>query len=465
LPVLAGAALVILAAAIAGAEPAQATDPTPFLLGTGVATPNVSAEVTALKGSGGVGLDIENVSPSATAIYGVASATSGVSTGIYGKTNSTGAGSAGVNGVLNTGLPGVGAAGVLGSSFSTTGQGAGVYGQHLSTIGMAPGVLGETSSNTVEASGVVGRILSTAPGRSSAAVRGDNQGSGPYGFGVYGSHNGFGYGVFGTSVLGTGVVGMHLNPSGTDPGVLGETDAVVPNAVGVLGRVQSVDPGRSSAAVRGVNNGTGGFGFGVFGSHDGAGWGVYGLSPRGAGVVGESSAGWAGYFFGNVRVVGSVTQGAGATVIDNPKQPATAYLTQAYVGSPDMKNIYDGIAKTDAKGFAVVKLPAYFQSLNKDYRYQLTSLSGLQQVAVAKEISNDRFTIQSEKPNSRVSWQVTGIRKDAYANANRIEPVQAKAPRDQGKYLDPELYGQPQSKQISEQPVTVHPAYKPVRSR
>jgi hypothetical protein len=465
LPVLAVAALVVLAAALAGAEPARAIDPTPFILGTGVNAPNVSTAVTALTGSGGVSLDIENVSPSATAIYGVASATSGVTTGVYGKTNSTGPGSAGVNGVLNTGLPGAGAAGIIGSSFSTTAEGPGVYGQHLSTIGTSPGVLGETNSTTVEATAVYGKFLAPQPGRSAAAVRGDNRGIGPYGFGVWGSHNGAGYGVFGTSILGSGVVGMHLSSAGTDPAVLGETEAVVPNAVGVLGRVQSVAPGRSSAAVRGVNLGTGGFGFGVFGSHDGAGWGVYGLSPRGAGVVGESSAGYAGYFFGNVRVTGSLTQGAGATVIDDPVHPASAYLKQAYVGSPDMKNIYDGIAKTDAKGFAVVKLPGYFQSLNKDFRYQLTSLSGLQQVAVAKEISNNRFTIQSEKPGSRVSWQVTGIRNDPYANAHPIEPVQAKAPRDQGKYLDPGLYGQPHSKQISAQPVEVHPAYRPVRSR
>src|SRR5262249_61592317 len=124
----------------------------------------------------------------------------------------------------------------------------------------------------------------------------------------------------------------------------------------------------------------------------------------------------------------------------NPPDPGHKYLSQSDVVSPDMKTINDGIATTDAKGFAVVKLPAYFQALNKDFRYQLTSLSGLQQVAVAKEISNNRFTIQSEKPNSRVSWQVTGIRHDRFANANPIQPVPTKAADDQSKYLQPELY-------------------------
>ena len=95
-----------------------------------------------------------------------------------------------------------------------------------------------------------------------------------------------------------------------------------------------------------------------------------------------------------------------------------------------MKNIYDGIATTNAKGFAVVKLPAWFQALNRTFRYQLTSLSGLQNVAVAKEISHNRFTIQSEKPRSRVSWQVdraSGM--TPYANAHRIQPSWRRRPQ------------------------------------
>ncbi len=41
----------------------------------------------------------------------------------------------------------------------------------------------------------------------------------------------------------------------------------------------------------------------------------------------------------------------------------------------------------------------------------------------------------------KVSWQVTGIRKDPYANANRI-PVEQQKPEDQlGKYLHPQAHG------------------------
>jgi hypothetical protein len=49
----------------------------------------------------------------------------------------------------------------------------------------------------------------------------------------------------------------------------------------------------------------------------------------------------------------------------------------------------------------------------------------------------------------QVSWQVTGIRHDAYANAHRIQTVVPKTGADAGKYEHPELYGQPQSKAVT----------------
>jgi trimeric autotransporter adhesin len=40
-----------------------------------------------------------------------------------------------------------------------------------------------------------------------------------------------------------------------------------------------------------------------------------------------------------------------------------------------------------------------------------------------------------------VSWQVTGIRQDAWANANRIPVEVDKKQEDRGRYLHPELFG------------------------
>ena len=87
-----------------------------------------------------------------------------------------------------------------------------------------------------------------------------------------------------------------------------------------------------------------------------------------------------------------------------------------------MKNVYDGVVRTNARGFGTVTLPRYFQALNRSFRYQLTSLSGLQNVAVAKELANNRFVVQSAKPHARVSWQVTGIRKDATRTRTASSP-------------------------------------------
>ena len=49
----------------------------------------------------------------------------------------------------------------------------------------------------------------------------------------------------------------------------------------------------------------------------------------------------------------------------------------------------------------------------------------------------------------KVSWQVTGIRKDTYANANRIQVEEDKPAKERGYYLHPDLYGQPEEKEIS----------------
>jgi len=63
------------------------------------------------------------------------------------------------------------------------------------------------------------------------------------------------------------------------------------------------------------------------------------------------------------------------------------------------------------------------------------------QAIIAAEITNGSFTIQTGKPNVKVSWQVTGIRQDAWAKAHRMQVEVDKAPKDQGHYIHPELFG------------------------
>ncbi|GEM_PF-5633234 len=63
------------------------------------------------------------------------------------------------------------------------------------------------------------------------------------------------------------------------------------------------------------------------------------------------------------------------------------------------------------------------------------SISNSEGAIVASEIANNQFTIKTDKPNIKVSWQVTGIRQDAWANAHRIQVEVDKRGDERGKYL------------------------------
>jgi hypothetical protein len=68
---------------------------------------------------------------------------------------------------------------------------------------------------------------------------------------------------------------------------------------------------------------------------------------------------------------------------------------------------------------------------------------------VASGIASNRFQIGGGVPGSKVSWQVTGIRKDAFANANRIPVEEDKRPEERGLYLHNEAYGLPREQSIA----------------
>jgi hypothetical protein len=155
---------------------------------------------------------------------------------------------------------------------------------------------------------------------------------------------------------------------------------------------------------------------------------------------------------GNLKVVGSLAKGSGSFEIDHPLDPTNKYLSHSFVESPDMMNVYNGTVTTDRHGLAVVSLPKYFEALNKDYRYQLTALGTFAQATVGKEIRDNRFTILTNKPGVKVSWQVTGVRHDAFAEKNPIQVEQEKAPRDRGYYLHPDAANGKAGAQTDKQP-------------
>jgi hypothetical protein len=158
-------------------------------------------------------------------------------------------------------------------------------------------------------------------------------------------------------------------------------------------------------------------------------------------VPGSGLDAYAGYFEGDVTVTGTLSKPGGSFKIDHPLDPANKYLYHSFVESPDMMNIYNGNVVTDGGGAAIVTMPSWFEALNTDFRYQLTAIGQPAQAWVAAEIANRSFIVKTSKPGVKVSWQVTGIRQDAWANAHRIQVEVDKAPRDQGHYIHPELFG------------------------
>jgi hypothetical protein len=185
---------------------------------------------------------------------------------------------------------------------------------------------------------------------------------------------------------------------------------------------------------------------------DGSGGLFYGGSRAGGGdgvvVFSQNPAAYAGNFQGDLNVSGIILAGTKDFRIDHPLDPANKYLVHGSVESSEMMNIYTGNITTDAQGEATIQLPEWFEALNTDFRYQLTVIGQFAQAIVARKIEHNQFTIRSDAPNVEVSWQVTGVRQDAFAKAHPLIAEEEKEARLRGFYIHPELYGAPEEKQI-----------------
>lgn len=189
-----------------------------------------------------------------------------------------------------------------------------------------------------------------------------------------------------------------------------------------------------------INNGSGTIFYGETSNPD--------CSPIRATNYATLGSPYAGFFVGSVAITRNLSKGSGTFKIDHPLDPANKYLYHSFVESPDMKNIYDGNITTDQNGDATVTLPPYFEALNMDFRYQLTTIGTFSQAIVMIEIQNSQFVIKTDKPNVKVSWQVTGVRQDEYAKKYRVIPEVMKEEKNKGKYLHPEVFGKSINKTI-----------------
>ncbi|MCC6659426.1 MAG: hypothetical protein IT437_00935 [Phycisphaerales bacterium] len=427
-----------------------AADPTltPGVIGRSTAAGGVGVSGFADTGSAAIGaygqanqgFGVRGVSLNGNGIYGTSNLGPGVHGANFGSTAFDAPGVLGENlvsngiGVSGFADTGPGAYGIYGHA----NQGFGVRGVSINGNGMygtsnfGPGVHGTNFGSTAtNAAGVLGESqVSGGVGVSGIADSG-------LAFGVYGEAN-QGFGLRGVSVSGNGVYGT----STTGPGVHGATfGGNTPTAAGVLGESNVY----GGIGVTGIANADGGIGIAGYANVGGT---------QSVGVFGQSANGFAGWFVGDVLIAGSLSKSSGSFKIDHPLDPANKYLSHSFVESPDMMNIYDGVVTTDARGYATVALPDWFQALNRDFRYQLTVIdesdsADFVQAKIVAGVRDNVFTLRTSAPRTSVSWQVTGIRRDPWANAHRVKVEEDKPEAERGHYLAPELYGKPPSAGIS----------------
>ncbi len=342
-----------------------------------------------------------------------------------------------------------------GGKFTTAG---GDWVSAVSGIATATGAIStyggwfETSADTSRSVGALARGeeayavkgLASAEGTAVKNYGGYFEAMGGLADGVVGrAPNGYGTGVYGYGKF-RGVSGLtngNSDSANWAVGVRGEADNSVSNGTENHQAMVGVE-GVSSSYGASVLYGVYGQVVGTSAANTGA-YAVYGDASQTTSVGGPV---YAGYFWGDVHVSGTLSKSAGSFIIDHPLDPENRTLSHSFVESPDMKNVYDGNVVLDEQGEAVIEMPAWFEALNKDFRYQLTPLGGFAPVYVAEEIQDNRFRIAGGTPGMKVSWQVTGIRHDAYAEKHRIPVEQDKPEAQRGTYLNAEAWGMPKEK-------------------
>ncbi len=416
-------------------------------------------------------------------VYGLTSSTSGVGAGVFGINANTGAGVRGENSNLNgTGVF------ALGASSSATGTGAALTAfNNNAAAGLGALILGNNIAAPVYPT-INPAVLSPFrnPGTGSqggAALIANGQRLGVYGTAV--STNPVDQnitGVFGeaTSQVGTtGVLGL-----GTGGGLINNTlfgiYGVTPTKTN-FGMYASADS-FGILAINTNDNASHGFGGAVTGLCFNP-----GTAPnfQGTGVVGWGDIGVTGISAGSglggvvgfcdptvdlggiIGVAGAPTDiaifgigdiavtGPKLFKIDHPLDPENKYLNHFAIESNEVLNVYRGNITLDANGEATVTLPHYFHAVNNtNCSYHLTPIGDFANLYIKEKLNGLQFKIAGGKPNMEVSWILYTERNDPllqqYPEKRKVEVE--KVGRAKGKYLTPELFGQPQEKAIIRRP-------------
>ena len=281
----------------------------------------------------------------------------------------------GVFGQSNTGY------GIHGCSATTFG----VYGESKATSGFASGVYGISQAGT----GVSGNTVSGLGGVYGSAATGTA--------GAFDSIGGYGLAVSG----GGNIVAL-FNRSGTsNPQIINES--VFQGSADFGRAIVAVSQGTNAHSLALAATATGPGGAAYFGTDSAS------ITPALTVTSGATGA-QAALFNGAVQVIGSFSSSNKYFKIDHPLDPANRYLYHSVIESPEMMTMYTGNVTTDKSGSATAALPSYFEALNTDFRYQLTVIGQFSQAIVEQEVRDNQFVIRTDKPNVRVSWQVTGVR-------------------------------------------------------
>jgi trimeric autotransporter adhesin len=336
-----------------------------------------------------------------------------------------------------------GRSGVFG--FNTTAQGFGVAG--FNTVNTTYGFLGgDVGAHGFSATGVGVRGATTTGlaglffgpvqivhGNAAHAMIADGL--------IYSTSGGFKFPdgtVQNTAASGAGAI-VHdntLTGVGTSSAPLGVAHPLVlTGSGGLLATITGVNLASDGPGIRGEGD------VGVVGEGHIAGVAGVALDPTGTAIQGSNPGGRAGLFIGDVVVIGTLTKSGGSFKIDHPLDPANKYLSHSFVESPDMMNIYNGVVELDVSGQATIVLPDWFEALNGRFRYQLTAIGApAPNLYIAREVAGNQFAIAGGGPFLKVSWQVTGIRRDPWAMKHRIKVEEEKPEAERGQFLHPELY-------------------------
>ena len=179
----------------------------------------------------------------------------------------------------------------------------------------------------------------------------------------------------------------------------------------------------------------------------GPGTAICAISQSGMAIRALSNTGtslWVGgltELLGDVHVTGQLTAGGKQFLIDHPLDPDNRYLAHTSVESSEQLTCYSGTVVLGEDGTAEVRLPDWTEALVTDFRYQLTCIGRSEPVYIAREVADGSFAIGGGTAGLKVSWQLTGVRQDAWAQANELVVEEDKPESDRGYYRHPEAFG------------------------